>query len=222
VTASAAAAEAALTHTLHQGEFSSMAARVYGQFNVGFIIAGLASGDVYIIDQHASDEKARFEALMAHTVLHEQRLLLPRRLDLTAGEEAAVCAHLAAFNANGFHFDVRPEEAPGRRVRLTAVPFTKGITFGDEDVRELASVLADAGDEGPARAAFQEARARGTGLNPLPSWYVQATRALADIARENHDRNGARALYVEYLRLVPQGSPAYNSAALVLSDMVRE
>jgi hypothetical protein len=29
-------------------------------------------------------------------------------------------------------------------------------------------------------------------------------------------------LYTEYLRMVPQGSSAYNSAAVVMSDMMRE
>ncbi len=36
--------------------------RVLGQFNLGFIIAELR-GDLYILDQHACDEKFRFEAL---------------------------------------------------------------------------------------------------------------------------------------------------------------
>ena len=36
--------------------------RIIGQFNLGFIIAEL-KGDLYIIDQHASDEKYRSEKL---------------------------------------------------------------------------------------------------------------------------------------------------------------
>jgi predicted Zn finger-like uncharacterized protein len=116
------------------------------------------------------------------------------------------------------------DDALGRRqesIRLYRFAIEHDNHHGDW-YYNLGRLLSDAGDEGPARAAFQEARARGTGLNPLPSWYVQATRALADIERENRNRPAARALYVEYLRLVPQGSPAYNSAALVLSDMIRE
>ncbi len=84
----------------------------------------------------------------------------------------------------------------------------------------LGRLLADSGETGAARSAFQDARARGTGVTPAPAWYAQATRALADIEREHHNRAAARQLYVEYLRLVPEGSPAYNSAALVLSDML--
>lgn len=33
--------------------------RVVGQFNRGFIVAQAASGDLFILDQHASDEKYR-------------------------------------------------------------------------------------------------------------------------------------------------------------------
>jgi DNA mismatch repair protein PMS2 len=33
-----------------------------GQFNLGFIIARLGA-DLFIVDQHASDEKANFERL---------------------------------------------------------------------------------------------------------------------------------------------------------------
>ncbi len=116
------------------------------------------------------------------------------------------------------------DDALGRRpesIRLYRFAIDHDNRHGDW-YYNLGRLLSDAGDGGPARSAFQEARARGTGMTPVPSWYVQATRALADIERENHNRSGARALYVEYLRLVPQGSPNYNSAALILTDMLNE
>ena len=39
-----------------------MYAQVLGQFNMGFIIARLGQ-DMYILDQHACDEKYRYETL---------------------------------------------------------------------------------------------------------------------------------------------------------------
>ena len=45
---------------------------VLGQFNMGFII-GRADRDLFIIDQHAADEKHRFETLQRTTTLHTQR-----------------------------------------------------------------------------------------------------------------------------------------------------
>lgn len=83
-------------------------------------------------------------------------------------------------------------------------------------------LLADAGKEGDARSAFHQARSLGAGLTPTPTWYVQATRALADIERDKHNRAEARRLYTEYLRLVPQGSQAYRSAANILAELAAD
>lgn len=47
---------------------------IIGQFNLGFIIAKLNS-DLFIIDQHATDEKYNFEMLQQHTVLQGQKLI---------------------------------------------------------------------------------------------------------------------------------------------------
>ena len=56
---------------------------VVGQFNRGFIVARLskiggegsgATDDLFIVDQHAADEKYNFETLQATTRLESQRL----------------------------------------------------------------------------------------------------------------------------------------------------
>ena len=45
----------------------------------------------------------------------EQRLLVPRRIELSCSEEATVLEHMATYNANGFHFAVDLSAAPGSR-----------------------------------------------------------------------------------------------------------
>lgn len=47
---------------------------IIGQFNVGFIITKLES-DLFIVDQHASDEKFNFETLQKNTVIQIQKLV---------------------------------------------------------------------------------------------------------------------------------------------------
>lgn len=47
---------------------------VVGQFNLGFIIARLSS-DLFIVDQHAADEKYNFEMLQRTTRLQPQKLV---------------------------------------------------------------------------------------------------------------------------------------------------
>ena len=59
---------------------------IIGQFNLGFILARLA-GNLFIIDQHAADEKYNFERLQQITRLNKQPLLQPLRLDVTPAEK---------------------------------------------------------------------------------------------------------------------------------------
>ena len=70
-------AEERLSLTVAKEDFARM--RIVGQFNLGFIIAvrekeGEEGEDVFIIDQHASDEKFNFERLQAETVMQVQAL----------------------------------------------------------------------------------------------------------------------------------------------------
>ena len=68
-------ATATLARVLSKADFESM--RVVGQFNRGFIVArlrGAANDDLFIVDQHAADEKYNFETLQATTRLESQRL----------------------------------------------------------------------------------------------------------------------------------------------------
>jgi DNA mismatch repair protein PMS2 len=148
------ALEREYSRVLSKQHFTAMAApsNLIGQFNKGFILASLGS-DVFLLDQHACDEKFNFERLVRTTSIHTQQLLVPRLIDLTASEEATVLANEATFAAHGFHFAHAPDDPPGRRLRLTTVPFSKAVQFGDEDVRELASLLADAALSGSAALA---------------------------------------------------------------------
>lgn len=48
---------------------------IVGQFNLGFIIAKLDE-DLFIIDQHATDEKYNFETLQRTTTITSQKLVV--------------------------------------------------------------------------------------------------------------------------------------------------
>lgn len=63
----------ALSRVIHKPDFARM--KVLGQFNLGFIIASLDDKDLYIIDQHASDEKYNFETLQEVTRIETQKLI---------------------------------------------------------------------------------------------------------------------------------------------------
>lgn len=163
--ASQLSAERELELVFDKADFKRMA--VVGQFNLGFIIARLGD-DLFIIDQHASDEISNFERLQKTTVLKRQPLLAPLPLELTPAEELVVKANTRAFHNNGFDFIEDPSAPPHKRLRLTAVPFLRTVTFGPSDVHELIGMLAaqgeadDAGGGGDAPMASQR---RGGDVN---------------------------------------------------------
>lgn len=139
--ASLAAATRELERSFNKEDFKRM--KVIGQFNLGFIIAKIDE-DLFIIDQHASDEKYNFERLSQTTILNRQPLLRPLTLELSAAEEVTMAMHLDTFRRNGFDFVEDISAPPGRRFLLSAVPYSQNITFGVGDVQELLSILADA------------------------------------------------------------------------------
>ncbi|XP_048465586.1 mismatch repair endonuclease PMS2 [Rhincodon typus] len=115
---------------------------VIGQFNLGFIITKLDS-DLFIVDQHATDEKYNFEMLQQHTVLQSQKLIVPQSLHLTAVNETVLMENLDIFRKNGFDFIINEEAAPTDRVKLVSLPMSKNWTFGPQDIDELIFMLSD-------------------------------------------------------------------------------
>ncbi|KAI9369462.1 hypothetical protein BJX61DRAFT_519536 [Aspergillus egyptiacus] len=139
-------AEERLSLTVSKDDFASM--RILGQFNLGFILATRSSeskDELFIIDQHASDEKINFERLQAETVVQNQRLVHPKRLDLTAVEEEIVIENQIALEKNGFVVDVDEsgDEPIGRRCRLLSLPLSKEVVFDVRDLEELIVLLSE-------------------------------------------------------------------------------
>ncbi|XP_042235701.1 mismatch repair endonuclease PMS2-like isoform X2 [Homarus americanus] len=135
------AAEDELRKQISKDMFAEM--EILGQFNLGFIIGRLGS-DLFIIDQHATDEKYNFETLQQTCILQNQRLIIPQTLELTAVNESILLDNIEIFRKNGFEFKVDEEKPVGRRVSLVSMPFSRGWEFGREDIEELIFMLSDA------------------------------------------------------------------------------
>ncbi|XP_043945649.1 mismatch repair endonuclease PMS2 [Protopterus annectens] len=133
-------AEDELRKEISKDMFAKM--EIIGQFNLGFIITKLNS-DIFIIDQHATDEKYNFEMLQKHTVLQGQRLIAPQRLHLTAVNENILIENLEIFRKNGFDFVIDENADVTERVRLVSLPTSKNWTFGPQDIEELIFMLTD-------------------------------------------------------------------------------
>uniref|UniRef100_A0A158Q6Z9 DNA_mis_repair domain-containing protein n=1 Tax=Elaeophora elaphi TaxID=1147741 RepID=A0A158Q6Z9_9BILA len=133
-------AERELAAYISKKDFESM--EILGQFNKGFIIVRL-NNDLFIIDQHASDEKYNFERFQKKARIQTQRLISPRVLDLGVVKEAILRDNVDIFSYNGFEFRFDDEELVGKRALLTAVPVLQNWQFSISDIDEMLSVLCD-------------------------------------------------------------------------------
>lgn len=147
-------AEQYLSLTVVKNDFARM--RIVGQFNLGFVLVtrpgnfpdgtkATNKDEVFIIDQHASDEKYNFERLQAETTVQNQPLVRPHFLDLTAMEEEIVMGNLEALEKNGFLIDVDTsgDTAVGKRCNLVSLPMSREVVFNTRDLDELLALLAE-------------------------------------------------------------------------------
>ncbi|KAF2817284.1 DNA mismatch repair protein MutL [Mytilinidion resinicola] len=154
--------EERLSLTVAKSDFDRM--RIIGQFNLGFILAvrpfmspkvsrghnSKTASDLFIIDQHASDEKYNFERLAGSTTLVPQRLVRPHALTLTAIEEEIILANESVLLANGFvvSIDTSGDSPVGKRCQLLSLPMSREVTFKPSDLEELLALLSDHGHIG--------------------------------------------------------------------------
>jgi DNA mismatch repair protein PMS2 len=161
-------AQQSLNRVISKVDFRRM--KVLGQFNKAFIVARLdnyangekdkdehhetttrskhhrrhrtlLSSDIFVIDQHASDEKYNFETLQAKTIFSTQRLFQPKKLHLTAQEEITVVDHMKMLNMNGFYLDYNPQAQVSHRLQLVTLPVSEKVVFDLQDFEELVFLL---------------------------------------------------------------------------------
>ena len=133
-------AEKELDQQITKEMFQKM--QVLGQFNLGFILVKL-NGNLFIIDQHATDEKFRYETLRKETKIDNQKLICPKSMALNGAQEDLLLSYRHIFDKNGFTFSYDDAKEPGQRVRLTAVPRSKSLLFDESDVQELLWLLSE-------------------------------------------------------------------------------
>ena len=152
----AASAEQRLSLTVTKQDFLEM--RVLGQFNKGFILTARGN-ELFIIDQHASDEKYNFETLQATTTVQHQPLVAPRTLELMAMDEVAVADNLGVLRRNGFVVAVDADAPTGRRCALVSLPMSRETVFGVADLEELVHLIHQTRGAGTAHLRCSKVRA---------------------------------------------------------------
>ena len=197
-------AEASLMRNFDRSAFSEM--EILGQFNKGFILAR-HDRDIFIVDQHAADEKIRFEHLRNTTHLNPQKLLRPLDLKLNSEEASIVAENLPVFEQSGFTIDVVDDDGDGEEVVhgssssvssaspyvsvrcvLRTVPNYRRMAFDQSDVMDLIATLREnpASSARPRRLygmlanmACRSAIMIGTDLTPREM--TRIVRALAEL-----------------------------------------
>lgn len=150
-------AEEKLSLTISKSDFGKM--KIVGQFNLGFILAvrqadttstdeedrHATDDELFIIDQHATDEKYNFERLQENTIVQSQRLVQPKALELTAIEEEVIKENIDALETNGFQVSIDESgyQPVGSRCQLLSLPLSRETTFTLADLEELISLLTD-------------------------------------------------------------------------------
>ncbi|CAO3630305.1 unnamed protein product [Cunninghamella blakesleeana] len=129
----------ALSRVINKDDFSKF--EVLGQFNNGFIIGLLDSHDIFIIDQHAADEKYNFETLQKSTRIKGQQLFKPQLLELTVPEELLVMDNIDVFRANGFDIKIDEDGEPTNRISIVSQPFSKNTMLDKNDISELIHLI---------------------------------------------------------------------------------
>lgn len=166
--------------------------QVIGQFNLGFILVKCAKNHLWILDQHACDERYNFEQLCKNTKIHEQPLFKPLPLELSPIEEACVLDHMDIFQANGFRFAFDTDAPIRHRLSLTALPHSgaqegrRAVQFGPSDVSALCSILIEGSSYDPG--------AGGTGTDGSGKYGNNAVRrhasALSSSSSQSHNGEG--------------------------------
>lgn len=133
-------AEEELDRTLRKSEFIKMS--VVGQFNKGFIITRLRD-HLFLVDQHASDEKYNFERFQRKARVETQRLIHPQPLDLGAVQASALRDNLSIMEANGFGFEFKESEGGCTVPLLVSSPVLHSWQFDKSDIEEILTVVSE-------------------------------------------------------------------------------
>jgi DNA mismatch repair protein PMS2 len=94
-------------------------------------------------------------------VIHKQQLLAPLLLETSAADEAVIENNLDIFEANGFNIQVDANAAPGERIKLLSLPYSKNTTFDQTDVLELASLLNESSEVDVSKVTLKNSSIHG-------------------------------------------------------------
>ncbi|KAH9510475.1 hypothetical protein DERF_008995 [Dermatophagoides farinae] len=117
-------------------------ARIVGQYNLGFIVVRY-DDNLFVLDQHALDERFNYEKLLSNPPITRQRMVVAKSLKLSTASEMLLLDNMEIFQRFGFDFLVDYDRPIGHRVQMTQIPMANRWTANESDVEELIATLID-------------------------------------------------------------------------------
>jgi DNA mismatch repair ATPase MutL len=120
---------------LERSDFGRM--QILGQFNHGFVLTKLENGAkgtrVFIVDQHASDERFRLERLQRDLSFTCQAMLVPIKVVTGLDDIMYIIDNQKALAELGFGVGIQENEE-GRSISLLSAPFVAGIQLAEPGI----------------------------------------------------------------------------------------
>lgn len=112
---------------------------IIGQFNKGFIICQLNEelDKLFVVDQHAADEKTNFENLLHSFKLGKQILSQPITLEFTFNQSHIIDYYTDTIHSYGFTID----KISDSKYLVTSMPSFKEVEFSVQDLYDLIQYL---------------------------------------------------------------------------------
>lgn len=126
--------EASQGQTFEKADFANL--KILGQFNRGFILTLLGERQLFVVDQHAADEKANFERLRDQAKMTKQMLAQPLRLELGVFEHLFIQRNIKVFADHQYDIEMRGEDA-----YILSFPSFKSKILDMSDFKEILSFL---------------------------------------------------------------------------------
>lgn len=115
--------------------------KIIGQFNKGFIVATLGS-ELFILDQHACDERKGLEAYEKSLKIDCQALIKPLRASVSKHQANLILKYDFVFEHNGMKIQLarsylEREDCTMVPIRVVAMPQSEGTQFQLSDFFDL-------------------------------------------------------------------------------------
>eukprot|EP00347_Sterkiella_histriomuscorum_P014588 403360310 len=129
--------------------------RVLGQFNAGFILCTLNDYDLFILDQHACDERLHLEMFTKQLKIESQPRIMPFEFDMDANLYNVVEIYERIFKAFGFQFEKVSWNRKTVQVKVTSMPRSKDQQFEESDFHNLVTSIRNFDSDEKAKMKYQ-------------------------------------------------------------------